>query len=229
MDVFRQAASGSDKGLVLPRPFRSGLALAAIGVLPLALGLTAVIRPLSGFVLAGIFLVGGVVQASVRYHELVGLRRLADEQLRRERRRELRSTLAHWRAGELTSDRNRKILARSIRGLKHDLSPGVLPGASPLDRIGTRPHVDLLAQLADRLAGLARPVSPLGVLQVEELLTSPDSPLYAHEHALQIRPALRQCLELLDDNAEMSQPISDRSDDANSPDCNGVAMNGRRR
>src|SRR5262249_20915837 len=226
--VLRLAAHGSDEGLVLPKPFRSGLAIAAIGAVPLVLGLTAVIRPLSGLVLAGIFLVGGIVQASLRYHELVALRLRADEQLRRERRQELRSTLAQWRAGGPTSERHRQVLARSLTGLNRDLPAGTLPGASPLTRIGARPHVDLLVELADRLAALDRPVSPQGVLQVEELLTSPDSPLYARERALQIRPALRRCVELLDESAEISHQIGGRSDVAHGPKCDGAAMNGRR-
>jgi hypothetical protein len=201
VDISWRAATEKDEGLSLPRPLRSGLAICAVGVLPLVLGLMAMIRPLSGIVLAGIFVVGGALQTSFSYYELVRLRRRADGELRREARPERRSSLARWRARQLTSDRNRKILARSLRGLKHDLSPGVLPGASPLNRVAARPHADLFAELAERLAALERPVTPQGVLEVEELLTSPDSPLYARERSDEIGSALRGCLQALENRS----------------------------
>ena len=84
-----------------------------------------------------------------------------------------------WRAQELTSARERARLARSLRGVVEDLSPSRLPGASPLNRAALRPHTSLLAELADRLDDLERPVSASGVLAVRRVLTDPDGPLYA--------------------------------------------------
>jgi hypothetical protein len=189
-------------GLDLPRPFRSGLAVAAVGVLPLALGLTDVIRPLSVFVFAAIFLAVGALQSALSYRELVGIRRRADLELRHEPRPHLQSSYARWRARELTSDRHRVALARAVARTERDLSSAVLPGASPLNRVAARPHVELFRQLAERLVALDRPVTPEGVLQVEELLTSPESPLYARERANQLRSSLHASRRALDGATE---------------------------
>ncbi len=91
-----------------------------------------------------------------------------------------------WRVEELTCPRERRLLARSVRGVVADLSPGRLPGASPLNRVALRPHADLLAALADRLSDLDRPVVARGILGVHRLVTDPSSVLYA-------RPELDEC------------------------------------
>jgi hypothetical protein len=190
---FDARSDGID-GLDLPRPIRSGLAVAAVGLLPLALGLAAVIRPLSGLVFAAIFLAAGGLQLSLAHFELIGIRRRADLELRREPRPLLLSSFAQWRARELTSDRHRLALARAAARTERDLSPAPLPGASPLNRVAARPHAELFRRLADRLAALDRPVNPQTILQVEGLLTSPESPLYARE----LRASLLACLDALD-------------------------------
>ena len=182
----------------LPRPLPSGLWLAAVGVVPLVLGLADVIRPLSGLVFAAIFLAVGALKSSLEYHELILIRRRADLELRREPRPYGPSSFAQWRACELTSDRHRLALARSVTRTEHDLSPALLPGASPLNRVAARRHLALFGQLAQRLSALDRPVTPQAVLQVEELLTSPESPLYARERTARVGPALRRCLAALD-------------------------------
>lgn len=200
---FDARADGRD-GLDLPRPIRSGLAIAAVGLLPLGLGLAAVIRPLSGLVFAAIFLAVGVLQSSLAYFELSGIRRRADLELRREPRPYLLSSFAQWRADELTSERHRLALSRSVARTERDLSPALLPGASPLNRVAARPHADLFGRLSELLAALDRPVTPQAVLQVEELLTSPDSPLYASERARQLRASLLACIEAVNGPATWS-------------------------
>jgi hypothetical protein len=184
-------------GPELPRPIRSGLAVAAVGLLPLAFGLTDVIRPLSGLVFAAIFLAVGALQWSLAHFELVAIRHRADLELQREPRPYLLSSFAQWRADELTSDRHRLALARAVARTERDLSPALLPGASPLNRVAARPHVDLFRRLAGRLAALD-PVTPQAVLQVEELLTSSDSPLYARQRAHELRRSLLASLRALD-------------------------------
>jgi hypothetical protein len=186
------------EGIDLPQPIRSGLAVAAVGLLPLALGLAAVIRPLSGLVFAAIFLAAGVLQSSLAHFELIGIRRRADLELRREPRSYLLSRFAQWRASELTSDRERLALARSVARTERDLSPALLPGAAPLNRVAARPHADLFRRIAARLAALDRPVTVQAVLQVEELLTSPESALYARERAREVGASLLACLDALD-------------------------------
>jgi len=197
VDFSLEQFVGRDR-LDLPRPIQSGLAVAAVGVLPLALGLANVIRPLSGLVFTGIFLAGGVLQSLLAYHELIGIRRTAELELRREPRPEFLSSLARWHASELTSNKHRLALARAVGRTEREVSAARLPGASPLNRVAARPHADLFRQLAERLAALDRPVTPQAVLQVEELLTSPESPLYARESAGELRSSLVTCLYALD-------------------------------
>jgi len=205
VELPRIGTRTGDDGLDLPRPLRSGLAVGGVGVLPLLLGLTAVIRPLSGLVFAGIFVAAGALQTSLAYSELVGIRRRADLELRLETRPYLQSSLARWRAGELTSDRHRSALAQAVARTERDLSPALLPGASPLNRVAARPHADLFLRLAERLAALERPVTPQAVLQVEELLTSPASPLYARERARELGASLLACIDAV--NGVRDEPL----------------------
>jgi len=79
-----------------------------------------------------------------------------------------------------------------------DLSPSLLPGASPLNRVAARPHAELLGELAERLAALDRPVTPQAILEVENLLTSPGSALYARERAPELHASLLMSLHALD-------------------------------
>jgi hypothetical protein len=158
------------------RPFRSGLSVAALGVLPLVAGLAGLIRPLSSLVFAAIFAAAGALQALFVYQDLVGLRRLADGELRLGRRPYLWPALVSWRSAELISDRHRIGLARAVARTERDLSPATLPGASPLNRVAARPHLDLFRRLAERLAALDCPVAPRAVLRVEELLNLSGQP-----------------------------------------------------
>jgi hypothetical protein len=84
-----------------------------------------------------------------------------------------------WRVGELTSDRERRLLARELRSVVAEVRGSRLPGPAPLRGGALRPHVDLLDAIATLLAALDRPVAAPGVLAVRELLTSPGSVLYA--------------------------------------------------
>jgi hypothetical protein len=97
-----------------------------------------------------------------------------------------------------TSPRVRHRLAGSVRGIVPKLSPGRLPGASPLNRVALRPCCAELLAIADRLDDLERPVSAVGVRMVHRLLTEPGSALYARDCVdprLELRTVLRS-LEL---------------------------------
>ena len=86
-----------------------------------------------------------------------------------------------WRVAELTSRRERRLLANSVRDIVPELSESRLLGASPLNRVALRPHRSELIELADRLDDLDRPVSATGILAVRHLLTEPGSALYARD------------------------------------------------
>lgn len=82
-----------------------------------------------------------------------------------------------WRVAELTRPEERKSCARSVRGVLRDLDGSKLPGATPTRVAAVRPHAALLEAIEARLLDDA-PVSGLGMLAVNKLLTSPGSCLY---------------------------------------------------
>jgi hypothetical protein len=84
-----------------------------------------------------------------------------------------------WRVAELTSPRERRILARSLRGIVHDVkAPRSTFSASPLNRRDLGPYVDEIAELAGVVGDLDRPVTAVGIVLVRDLLTDGGSPLY---------------------------------------------------
>lgn len=104
---------------------------------------------------------------------------------RRRARRQADYWIAHgfaarypWRVAELTCERERKACAHSLQGVLRELDGRTLPGAVPLRRAAMRPYVRLVEEIEGRLLDGA-PVSAVGMLAVNTLLTSPDSCLFA--------------------------------------------------
>ena len=83
-----------------------------------------------------------------------------------------------WRVDELTTPRERKLCARSLRSALDELAGTRLPGAAPLRSNRLRPHIALLEAIEARLLDGA-PVAAVGMLTVNTLLTSPDSCLFS--------------------------------------------------
>ena len=127
------------------------------------------------------------------------LRREADRLLRAGARPRPASPLLATRAAELTSERERKVLVRSLHGVLRDLSGRTLPGASPLNRAGVRPYATQLAALALRLDDRSQPVSARGILLVHDLLTSADSPLYGFGPADELPDLVEDILAALEE------------------------------
>jgi hypothetical protein len=103
---------------------------------------------------------------------------------RRRARRQADYWIAHGfesrypaRAAELTSTRERKAAARSLGQAIRELKGRSLPGAAPLQRAALRPWLALFERIHRRLLD-GRPVTGIGMLAVQTLLTSPDSCLY---------------------------------------------------
>jgi hypothetical protein len=82
-----------------------------------------------------------------------------------------------WRVAELTSRRERKAAARSLRALLRELEFGAPLGPVPINRRAVRANRALVAALAERLLD-PRPVTAAGMVAVENLLTLPESPLF---------------------------------------------------
>jgi hypothetical protein len=121
-------------------------------------------------------LLGGLV-AVQRWSDGADLRDAADAWIARGY--DGRASRYAWRAEQLTSARERKLLARSVRDAAQLVRRPTFQTIVPLNRAALRPHLALLTALADRLADLERPVSAAGILAVHRLLTKPDSCLYA--------------------------------------------------
>jgi hypothetical protein len=83
-----------------------------------------------------------------------------------------------WRVAELTTPRERKLCARSLHGVIGEIVGKKLPGAAPLHTTALRPHVALLEAIEARLLG-DMPVGAVGMLAVNDFLTSPDSCLFS--------------------------------------------------
>ena len=83
-----------------------------------------------------------------------------------------------WRVEELTTPRERKLCARSLHGVLGEIAGRKLPGAAPLHTTALRPHVALLEATEARLLDDV-PVSAVGMLAVNDFLTSPDSCLFS--------------------------------------------------
>ncbi len=82
-----------------------------------------------------------------------------------------------WRVDELTTLRERKLDARSLRGVIGELDGTKLAGAAPLRANALRRHIALLEAIEERLLDDA-PVNAGGMLAVNDLLTSPGSCLF---------------------------------------------------
>ena|SRR5579872_470469 len=104
---------------------------------------------------------------------------------RRRARRQADYWIAHgfesrypWRVAELTSGRERLLCGRTLGNVLGELGGTKLPGAAPLRRAALQPHVELLERIHSRLLD-GQPVSGIGMLAVQTLLTSSDSCLYS--------------------------------------------------
>lgn len=143
----------------------------------------------------------GAVRAFLELRDLWALRRAADAVLRTGARVHPYSALLVWRAGELTSGRNRRLLARSVGRIVRELERPSFMSAVPLNRRQAREHADLLVKLAERLGDLDSSISPCGVVLVEDMLTDGvNSPLFGSGYSpldgvANARPALGPTLE----------------------------------
>jgi hypothetical protein len=171
--------------------------LFALSLVPLVAGVAGLIPGRDGLVLGALIACAGALRAAFESHQLSRLRRRADAELLGAAAPR-HPDLVAWRSGELGSERNRHLVARALRRLVGDLDPHRLPGASPLNRPGARPHAELILALANRIDDLERPVSARGMLQLEDLLTDGFGPLYARDRAGELGPSLRRCLQVLE-------------------------------
>jgi hypothetical protein len=129
------------------------------------------------------------------HRELVAARRAADRELLRSR---LASPRLAWRTNELCSAEHRHELADSIVEIVRASWTRQLPGASPLDRAAASGEASLLLEIAALLADRQRPVTPRGVLLVERVVGSDESPLFNHGAGARLHVQLTEALQVLE-------------------------------
>ncbi len=141
----------------------------------------------------------GLGRAGLMLLRLAQRRRTADRLLRTGVKVHPQSELLTWRAAELTSARNRSMLARSLRGLVQEVERPSFMTAVPLNRRGLRLHLPLVRSLVARISDVDRAVAPRGMVLVEELLTNGfESPLYVGGRAEDVSKSIERCLAALD-------------------------------
>ena len=185
--------------LSVPRPWLAAAPLVAAGLLVLLLAALRAMPPTLAFVAAVGCVLLAAFRAALAARDRWILRRRADALLRAGVRVHPQSELLVWRAAELTSARNRRILSRSLSGILQDLEHPSPFSAVPLNRPAVRPHVAEAQAVIGRLRDVEQPVAPRGMVFVEELLTDGfASPLYIGGAGGDVRAALMACLSALD-------------------------------
>ena len=196
----------------LERPSTVALAYAAFAVAAAVVGFgTGLPRRLTLIVSAAFVLVG-LGKAGLMLLGLAHRRRAADRLLRTGVNVHPESELLTWRAAKLTSVRNRRMLAGSLRCLIREVERPAVVTAVPVNRRGLRPKLSLLRSLVDRVADVERPVAPQGMVLVEDLLTDGfESPLYLGGRA-DVSTAIERCLAALDGREALERPTARSSE-----------------
>jgi hypothetical protein len=173
----------------LPEPSRRALLLLVASAAALVLGVLEIVPGITAlFVGAALAAIAGCAALAAAI-ERARARAWADGQIDAGVR--LRSNrIVAERIRELTSRRERLMLAGSLRSLARSLERSIVLTASPVNRPAARPQRAALLALADRLSALDRPLDPRGVLLVERLLRDPNGPLYDRARAEDLRSTL---------------------------------------
>ncbi len=153
--AFRRRSPPQSRSLLRPSRWSSGRSVTCLAIAAVAVAAGCAVLALA--------------PAAIARRDRSVMRVRADRLLRKGVRVHSASALLTWREAELTSERKRKALARSLRHVVRELEGGVLPGAVPLNRFAARPHVDLIRALSERLAALERPVTAQGMLLARRL------------------------------------------------------------
>jgi hypothetical protein len=180
-----------------PRPLAR--ATGSLAAAALAACVALVVSPRVPLLVTVGFLVWAGLRALSAGRERARFRHQADSLLQTGVRVHPQSRLLVWRAAELTANRNRRAIARSLRGIVCEAGRPSPFSAVPLNRRGVRPHLGLLRVLADRVGSLERPVAARGMVLVEQLLTDGlSSPLYRSARSGDLPSTVGECLEALE-------------------------------
>lgn len=123
-------------------------------------------------------------------------RRVADDWLRTATGRFVPPSYA-WRAEQLCSPRQRRMLARTLRLIEQSTYERPVGRRRPLHLPAVREHRESLQILARALESLEQPVTPAGMLRVVELVTDGTSPLWATANDSALGDAISATLAIL--------------------------------
>lgn len=160
-------------------PLPAALPYLALAAVALAAGWAAGLSWPDRLVLPIALVLMGALRSAQRWNERRHRRAIADAWFERGGQ----AAQFEWRAAELTSTHERRLLAHSLRGVVKEIRAPGPTSTVPLNRRALHPHVGELLAIADRLEDFELPVTPTAVLAIEQLLTSPGSPLYMHSNA----------------------------------------------
>ena len=102
-----------------------------------------------------------------------------------------------WRAKQLCSPRERRMLARTLRLIVQMAYERPLGGRRPLYLPAVREHRECVEILAEALERLEEPVTPAGMLRVIELVTDGAGPLRGTTKDAALRDAISTTLAIL--------------------------------
>ena len=133
----------------------------------------------------------------VRSHRLLSRqRRAADDWLRTATGRFVPPAHA-WRAEQLCSPRQRRMLARTLRRIEMSAYERPVGKSLPLHLPAIREHRTSVQRLARALDSLEVPVTPAGMLHVVDLVTDGASPLWGTTRGPALGDAILTTLALL--------------------------------
>ena len=183
------------KGFVAPRPLRAAASPAALAA-GAAAGLLADVPAAAPAALAGSLAILAAVRLERAIVRLRRARRFGDVLLRSHSAPA--SEIGAWRAGELTSPRNRRSLALLVRQLRRQAEACRAIAPAGVDREALEAGVGLLHRLEQRLRRVDEPVSAAGMLAAEALATGGRGPLSDPRGADRLPAAVARTLASLE-------------------------------
>jgi hypothetical protein len=102
-----------------------------------------------------------------------------------------------WRAEQLTSPRERRTLARTLRLIERSAFDRSVGRYRPLHLPAVRENSESLELLADTLETVDEPVTPAGMLRVVELVTDGAGPLWGQTKDVPLGDAIATTLAIL--------------------------------
>lgn len=102
-----------------------------------------------------------------------------------------------WRAEQLTSPRERRMLARTLRLIERSAYERSVGRLRPLNLPAVRAHHESLELLACTLETLDEPVTPAGMLRVVDLVTNGAGPLWGATKDAPLGDAISTTLAIL--------------------------------